>query len=176
MNLEAVKYSRIEYARRFIVEPGSDWKNFVEPYSKTHEDKYLRGSRLRLRILKDSDSDRQLLKLTKKFESDSPYVRQIITLILSPGEYELLDGLEGNRVRKTRCYHSYLGQIFSIDVFEGELSSLLICETERDSLEDLMSAEFPAYASREVTEDAFFTGGNLCQTTHTELFEKLSAI
>lgn len=171
--MEAAKYSRVEYERRFLV--STDWKNFVEPYSKTFEDKYLQDSRLRLRLLTDSDTSRQLIKLTKKFESNSPYFQQISTIILSPDEYKLLDALEGNRLRKTRYYHNYRGQVLSIDVFENELDKLVLCETERDSLEDLMSAELPAYIKREVTEDIFFTGGNLCRTTNADLLRKLSA-
>ncbi len=73
MSVEATKYSRIEYERRFLVSPNADWKKIVELYSKAFEDKYIRNSRLRLRILTDSDTGRHLIKLTKKFESDSPY-------------------------------------------------------------------------------------------------------
>lgn len=176
MNLEAAKYSRVEYERRFLVAPESDWKKFVEPYSKTFEDKYLRDSRLRLRILTDSDSSRQLIKLTKKYESDSPYFQMISTIILSPEEYQIFDALEGNRLRKARYYHNYGGRIFSIDVFENELSGLVLCETESDGLEDLMSAEPPGYVKLEVTEDAFFTGGNLCKTTSADLLNKVAAL
>lgn len=175
MNRETAKYSRVEYERRFLVAPESDWKKFAEPYSKTFEDKYLKDSRLRLRILTDSDSSRQLLKLTKKYESDSPYFQAITTIILSPPEYQMLDALEGNRLRKTRYYHNYHGRVFSIDVFENELAGLVLCETESDSLEDLLSAEPPAYVKCEVTEDAFFTGGHLSQTTNADLLDKLAA-
>lgn len=175
MNSEAAKYSRIEYERRFLVAPDAGWKEFVEPYSKIFEDKYLQGARLRLRILTDSDSSRQLIKLTKKFESDSPYFQMITTIILSPLEYQLLDALEGNRLRKARYYHHHQGRVFSIDVFENELDGLVLCETESDGLEDLMSAEPPAYVKYEVTEDVFFTGGQLCQTTNADLLHKLSA-
>lgn len=174
MNTEAAKYSRIEYERRFLVAPDTDWKQFIEPYSKTFEDKYLQNARLRLRILTDSDSSRQLIKLTKKFESASPYFQMITTIILSPMESKLFDALEGNQLKKVRYYHNYRGQVFSIDVFENELDGLIICETETDSLEDLMSAELPAYVSREVTEDIFFTGGNLCGTANADLLRKLS--
>lgn len=174
MNQEATKYSRIEYERRFLVAPDSDWQKFVEPYSKTFEDKYIANSRLRLRFLTDSDSDRQLIKLTKKYESDSPYFQQITSIILSQEEYQLFDVLEGNRLKKVRYYHNYQGQIFSIDVFENELRGLILCETERDNLEDLMSAEFPDYAKYEVTEDSFFTGGNLCRVTQSDLLKKLA--
>ena len=173
MNAEAEKYSRIEYERRFLV--SSDWEKFVEPYSKTFEDKYFKDTRLRLRVLTDSDSSRRLIKLTKKFESDSPYFQMITTIILSPTEHKLFDALEGNRLKKIRYYHNYRGQVFSIDVFENELNGLVLCETETDSLEDLMSAELPAYIEREVTEDIFFTGGNLCRTENADLLGKLSA-
>jgi len=174
MNTEAAKYSRIEYERRFLVAPNDDWKRFVESYSKTFADKYLKGTRLRLRILTDSDSDRQLIKLTKKFESDSPYFQQITTIILSPNEYPIFDALEGNRLKKVRYYHHYGSRIFSIDVFENELDGLVLCETESDGLEDLMSTELPDYILREVTEDVFFQGSNLCRTTNAELLNKLS--
>lgn len=174
MNLEVAKYSRIEYERRFLVAPDSDWQKFIEPYSKIFADKYLANSRLRLRLLSDSDSDRQLIKLTKKYESDSPYFQQITSIILSQEEYKIFDILEGNCLKKVRYYHNYQGQVFSIDVFENELKGLILCETERDSLEDLMSTEFPDYAKYEVTENSFFTGGNLCRITQSELLKKLA--
>ena len=174
MNVEAAKYSRIEYERRFLVSTDADWKNFVEPYSKTFEDKYLQDTRLRLRLLTDSDTNRQLIKLTKKFESDSPYFQQICTVILSLNEHRLFNTLEGNRLKKIRYYHNYCSQVFSIDVFTGDLDGLVLCETESDGLENLMSAELPAYLEHEVTEDIFFTGGNLCRTTRADLLHKLS--
>src|SRR4029453_12215402 len=96
------KYTRVEYERRFLVSTQSDWRSYVESFSKTFEDKYLRHARLRLRILTDSDTGRQIIKLTKKFEAVSPYFQTINRILLSPNEYELLDGLEGDRLKKTR--------------------------------------------------------------------------
>jgi CYTH domain-containing protein len=173
--MEETKYTRVEYERRFLVPPRTDWQSYVESYSKTFEDKYLRDGRLRLRILTDSDTGRRLIKLNKKSESDSPYFQTVSRILLSPGEYELLDGLEGNRLKKIRYYHNHIGRVFSVDVFEGELEGLILCETEADSLEELMLAEPPAYAEHEVTDDPFFTGGNLCRMTRAELLGKLSA-
>lgn len=176
MDAEESKYTRVEYERRFLVSPRSDWRGAVESYSKTFEDKYLRHARLRLRILTDSDTGRQIIKLTKKFESASPYFQSISRILLSPREYELLDGLEGDRLKKIRYYHNYDGRVFSIDVFEGELNGLVLCEVEAEGIEELMLAEPPAYAKYEVTEDAFFTGGNLCRTTRAELLRKLETV
>ena len=176
MDTEESKYTRVEYERRFLVSPHSDWRSYVESYSKTFEDKYLRHARLRLRILTDSDTGRQIIKLTKKFESVSPYFQTISRILLSPDEYELFDSLEGDRLRKIRYYHNYHGRVFSVDVFEGELNGLVLCEIEAEGIEELMSANPPAYAKHEVTENAFFTGGNLCRTTRAELLRQLETV
>jgi CYTH domain-containing protein len=175
MEWEETKYTRLEYERRFLVSPQADWRRAVEPYSKTFEDLYLRPGRLRLRILTDSDTGRRLIKLNKKFDSDSPYFRKISRILLSPEEHELFATLPGDRLEKTRHYHLDRGRVFSIDVFTGELDGLVLCETEADGLEELLSIQPPAYASHEVTKDPFFTGGNLCRTSRAELLRKLAA-
>ena len=173
MDIEESKYTRVEFERRFLVSSHSDWRGAAESYSKTFEDKYLRHARLRLRVLTDSDTGRRIIKLTKKFESASPYFQTINRILLSPGEYKILDGLEGDRLKKIRHYHNYRGRVFSVDVFEGVLDGLILCEAEAAGIEELMSVEPPPYVKYEVTEDSFFTGGNLCRTTNAELLLKL---
>jgi CYTH domain-containing protein len=128
------------------------------------------------RLRADTDTGRRLIKLTKKLESESPYFQRIGRILLSPSEHELLSTLEGDRLRKTRYYHIDRGRVFSIDVFEGELDGLVLCETEAEGLEELMSVQAPAFVGPEVTEDPFFTGGNLCRTTRAELVRKLATV
>lgn len=176
MNLEEAKYTRVEYERRFLVSALANWRSLVEPYSKSFEDRYLQDTRLRLRLLTDSDSGRQLIKLTKKAASSSPYFCTISRILLSYGEYMLLSSLASRQLKKTRYYHHYEDRVFSIDVFEGELEGLILCETEASSLEELMQAEPPDYVKQEVTEDEFFTGGALCQIGREELRRKLTAL
>ena len=176
MDTQEIKYTRVEYERRFLVSPHINWNSLVEPYSKRFEDKYLRNTRLRLRLLTDSDTGRQLIKLNKKFDSASPYFQTTGRILLSPGEYKLFGEMEGDQLNKTRYYHNYLGRVFSIDVFEGELEGLVLCETEADSLEELMGATPPEYARQEVTEDPFFTGGHLCRAMRTDLLSKLAVL
>jgi CYTH domain-containing protein len=171
---DEARYSRVEYERRFLVSPGSDWRSHAEPYFKTFDDKYLFDSRLRLRVLTDSDTGRRVNKLTKKNESASPYFCAINRILLSNRELEFLDALDGHRLRKRRYYHDCNGRVFSIDVFEGELAGLILCETEASSLDELMNVEPPWYAGPEVTEDPFFTGGNLAGTERAELLARLA--
>lgn len=174
MTTKALKYPRVEYERRFLVAHNSKWRNYVESYSKRYEDSYLRQSRLRVRKLTDLDTGRQVIKLTKKFESPSPYFQTNSRIILSELEYNLFDKLESDDISKVRYYHNYENSLFSIDVFEGELTGLILCEHEAESLQDLMIVTPPDYVISEVTEDTFFTGGNLSRIKHTELMHKLS--
>ena len=176
MNRAETKYTRIEYERRFLVSPHADWQLVIEPDAKTLEDKYLRHSRLRLRVLTDSDTGWQIIKLNKKSASDSPYFQTISRILLAPSEYELLACLAGDRITKTRHYHNYQGRVFSLDVFAGELEGLVLCETEAESLAELMAVQPPPYILCEVTEDPFFTGGNLCRIRREELLHKLATL
>lgn len=176
VDLEDSKYTRTEYERRFLVSSNADWRRFVESYSKTYEDRYLRGTRLRLRVLTDLDTGRRVLKLNRKSVSPSPYSRVVSRILLAPGEHALLESLPGDPLKKIRYYHNYGGRVFSIDVFEGELEGLILCETEAMGLEELMSVEPPPYATLEVTEDPFFEGGNLSRTSHADLIFKISPI
>src|SRR6478672_5265464 len=99
---EESKYTRVEFERRFLVAPGSGWEKSVKSYSKLFEDIYLSNTRMRLRVLTDSDSDRRIIKLTKKTPSDSPYFRTISRILLAQNEYDILKRLDGRRITKVR--------------------------------------------------------------------------
>ena len=173
---EPARYTRPEFERRFLVSPSSGWREVVEPYSKTFEDTYIRRTHLRLRVLSDSSTGQEFIKLTKKLESASPYVQMTGSIPLSPLEYDFLSGLQGDRIRKVRHYHIHRGYVFSIDEFQDELAGLVMCEVEAGGVEELMQIEMPEYAVAEVTEDPFFTGGHLCRTSRDELARRLGAM
>jgi CYTH domain-containing protein len=176
MNTEEYQYTRVEYKRSFLVEPTARWQVEIAPYAKTHVDKYICNTRLRLRVMTDKDTGRQLLKLNKKADSVSPYYRTISQILLTQDEYKTLNMLEGAWLRKTRYYHINNDHFFSIDVYEGELEGLILCKTEADCLENLLRISPPGYITQELTNDIFFTGGNLCRTTQSTLQAKLATL
>jgi CYTH domain-containing protein len=176
MNTKECQYTRVEYKRSFLVAPTAKWRVGIAPYAKTHVDKYLCNTQLRLRVMTDTDTGRQLLKLNKKGDSVSPYFRIISRILLSQDEYKTLNMLDGAWLRKTRYYHTNNDHLFSIDVYEGELEGLILCKTEADCLENLLRISPPEYITQEVTEDIFFTGGNLCRTTQSALQAKLATL
>ena len=176
MSANDSKYTRIEYERRFLVRAGANWADRADPVSRVIDDKYLRDTRLRLRIVTESESGHRTIKLTKKAESSSPYFTTISRIVLSPHEYRLLDAIDGDRLTKRRFYYAQRGRRFAIDRFEDALEGLVLCEVEADGLGELMGIEPPDFVQREVTEDPFFTGANLCRTTREDLLARLASI
>ena len=140
------------------------------------QDRYLLNTRLRLRIMTDLPEERRVFKLNRKAESDSPYFRSMTRILLGCDDYDTLAQVPANELTKRRHYHDYDGRVATIDVFGGPLDGLILCEVEASSLEELMSIPKPPYASREVTEDPFFQGGNLCRATASQLRSKLGPL
>lgn len=170
---EPERYTRPEYERRFLVAPSTDWRSVVEPYSKRFQDLYIRHSHLRLRTLTDSATGREFIKLTKKLVTGSPYQQLVGSIPLSPMEYEFIAALPGDRLEKVRHYHFHGGNVFSIDVFQGELKGLVLCEVETADLDGLMRIDLPEYCARDVTDDGFFTGGQLSRASREEVAARL---
>jgi CYTH domain-containing protein len=173
MTSDATKYARIEYERTFLVRADADWREVVELDVRTLDDAYLRGTRLRLRIVTDSRTSKRVIKLTKKEESGSPYFRTISRILLSADEATLLDSLAADRLRKTRHIHRIDGRTFAIDAFEGQLRGLVLCSVEADGLDELMAIEPPSYVLREVTHDPFFSGAHLARIDRSGLLARL---
>jgi CYTH domain-containing protein len=176
MSANDSKYTRIEFERRFLVRADARWADRVDPVSRVIDDKYLRDTRLRLRIVTESQSCHRTIKLTKKAESSSPYFTTISRIVLSPHEYRLLDAIDGDRLTKRRFHYTQHGRRFAIDRFEDALEGLVMCEVEADGLGELMGIEPPDFVEREVTKDPFFTGANLCRTTREDLLARLASI
>ncbi len=169
-----MKYTRVEYERRFLVPSAAEWRAAAEPGANVIEDKYLRGTRLR--AVSETASRTHVIKLTKKADSPSPYFRTISRILLSPEEHRIFDALDGDRLTKTRHHYAYLGRLFAIDVFDRHLDGLILCEVEATSLDDLMQARPPAFVQREVTDDSFFSGANLCRIGRDDLLAKLASL
>src|SRR6476620_11135124 len=103
------KYSRIEYESRWVMRLGPGWVDLTEPYSTRLHDRYLDNSRLRLRHQVDTDTGREVRKLTKKYFSDSPFRRQITGVVLDAAEAELMSRPPAHEIAKTRFYRANEG-------------------------------------------------------------------
>jgi CYTH domain-containing protein len=65
-------------------------------------------------------------------------------------------------------------QSFSIDIFDGRHQGLILAEMELENKAGVDEIALPSFVIRDVTDDPFFTGGNLVTITDEEFKQGLS--
>lgn len=163
--MHAGKYARVERERRFLLEAPPAPSSVT--VTRVITDRYLPGTRLRLRRSESRDGGAAELKLTQKIPAGRPGAVQglITTTYLSRAEYDLLASLPAAVLTKTRLSVPPLG----VDVFDGPLTGLVLAEAEFADDEESLAFEPPAECAAEVTDDIRFTGGSLATASREAL-------
>jgi CYTH domain-containing protein len=168
--LRAGKYARIERERRFLLTSPPPASAVVA--TRRIIDRYLTGTRLRLRRVEHVDTANYEYKLGQKIPADVPGPIQglITNIYLTRAEYGLLASLPADVLSKTRLSVPPMG----IDVFDSRLQGLIMAEAEFTS--DATAAAFipPPYCTAEVSTDPRFTGGRLVRVDADELARWMS--
>jgi CYTH domain-containing protein len=164
------KYARIERERRFLL-AGPPPAAAVTARRRI-TDRYLPGTRLRLRRIDYLDSGDCEFKFTQKVPVGRPgYVQGLITnTYLSAAEYDLLASLPAAVLSKTRMSVPPL----SIDVFEPPLHGLVMADVEFSTDNEAQSFLPPPAAVAEITNDTRFTGGSLVSARRHDLLAWLA--
>jgi CYTH domain-containing protein len=138
-------------------------------------DRYLPNTRLRLRHMQSLSGDEHIYKLTKKYRSETQnaYETTITNVYLTEAEYHHFETLEAKILKKKRYQYSLPNFPLSIDVFEGRHQGLILAEMEVEKKTDVDELVLPAFVLKDVTEDPFFSGGNLATMTEEEFRQGL---
>ncbi|NJN44396.1 MAG: hypothetical protein HC806_06525 [Anaerolineae bacterium] len=162
MKSARMKYARVERERRFLLRELPPGLRLDSPHTRI-TDRYLPGTRLRLRRMDDHQGNISALKFTQKYPPPDGFgLETVITNIyLTEAEFDAMASLSGKLLIKRRYKYPVEGHTYSIDVFEGELKGLILCEIEFGEDTVLQPFDLPPFASREVTDESFYTGGNL---------------
>jgi CYTH domain-containing protein len=155
------KYAHVERERRWLVD-ATRLRELDLASAVAIEDRYIEGTRLRLRTMRSAEGE-TVFKLTKKYASDDPLARPIVTAYLSEAEHAVLAALPAAPLNKHRFRIAGDRQGFAIDRFEGPLRGLLLAEIELDREVDLRALLPPAWAVREVSHDPRYDGANLAR-------------
>jgi CYTH domain-containing protein len=169
------KYACLETERRYLLKKIPD--DLLENTNGwLITDRYFPNTRLRLRHMKSVSGNENIYKLTQKYRSETQnaYETTITNLYLTEEEYNHLESLEGKIIKKKRYPYSVQNHNFSIDVFEGRHQGLILAEMEFEGQSELGEFTSPLFAFRDVTDDPFFTGGNLVTMTDEEFRQGLS--
>jgi len=157
------KYARIELERRWLVDRAAR-PSLEGAWMTLIEDRYIDGTRMRLRRMSRPDLGETKWKLTKKYDTERPEARPIVTAYLTAAEYEVLTALPARVLVKRRYHLPIDGRFWSLDVFEGLLAGLEVVETEADDEAALAALVPPAWATKEVTHDVRYQCGALAQS------------
>jgi CYTH domain-containing protein len=168
------KYARVERERRYLLQDLPEGLTRASPHVQI-TDNYITGTRLRLRKVREPQTNKWTVKLTQKFAPDSKdFSRTIITNIyLNALEVEMLAVSDANEIRKNRYPFEFEGRHFSIDMFLGDLFGLVLAEVGFETDEELKNFPPPPFAIAEVTNHELFTGGKLCQVSFEEIREAI---
>lgn len=169
-----MKYARREREHRFLLDRAPKPAEGAEALQL--EDRYLTGTRLRLRLVRRAGRE-PAYKLGQKIqvEPDHPSTVAHTTLYLDRREYETLHRLAGTTLRKTRTLHPWDGLTLAVDVFAGELEGLVLAEVDVGEAAGASGA-LPLPAGLEVTDDERFTGAALAGTGAEQLRRALSDV
>ena len=167
---ESSKYARVERERKFLLDRLPEELTPASPHVQI-TDNYITGTRLRLRKIRDPQTNKWTLKLTQKFAlNKSDLSRTILTNVyLNATEYNTLAVFEANEIRKNRYSFENAGDKYGIDLFLGDLLGLILAEISFESDEELEQFEQPAFAFAEVTNSEMFTGARLVDLTFEDI-------
>ena len=158
------KYARIEWERRFLLSSFPSGEKVTR--TRRISDRYIEGTRLRLRQQCDSDSQ-PVFKLTQKLPGGTARGQQglITSMYLTREEFDVLARLPAKVLTKVR--HSV--PPFGIDMFEGMLSGLILAEAEFNSAAEASALVLPSFIVAEVSDERRFTGGSLATASREDI-------
>lgn len=165
------KYALIERERRYLLRDLPEGITRADPHLQI-TDNYMTGSRLRLRKVREPRSNKWTVKFTQKFAPNPEDLsRTIITnTYLNALEADVLSTVfNSNEIRKNRYQFEFEGRKCSADMFLGDLFGLVLAEVSFDTDEELENFRLPPFALVEVTNEHFFTGGNLSEVTFADV-------
>jgi CYTH domain-containing protein len=168
------KYARIERERRYLLEDLPEGLTRAEHHLQI-TDNYITGTRLRIRKVRDPQTNKWVVKFTQKFAPNpNDLSRTIITNVyLNATEAETLSIFAANEIRKNRYYYEHEGTRFTIDMFIGDLFGLVLAEASFETDQELDNFQSPPFALAEVTNLETFTGGRLSELKYAEVREEI---
>jgi CYTH domain-containing protein len=169
------KYACLEIESRYLLRQIPDDLR-DNPQGWLIIDRYLPNTRLRLRHMQSLSGDEHIYKLTQKYRSESQDVYETIitNMYLTEAEYDRFETLEAKTLKKKRYPYSLPNFSLSIDVFEGRHQGLILAEMEMDKKADVDELALPSFILKDITDDLFFSGGNLATMTDEEFRQGLS--
>jgi CYTH domain-containing protein len=158
----SMKYAHVEREQRFLLSAVPARLHTVP--TRTIYDRYVSGTRLRIRVVEEPGRD-PVLKLGQKIRmaGELPMAVAHTTMYLDRDEYEALLAMPAEELRKTRQVIQLNEITVAVDEFQGDLEGLVLAEVDLGE-NGVPISQLPIPFVAEVTGDERFTGGKLAST------------
>ena len=158
--MTSLKYAHVERERRWLLMRVPELPH--DPRTWHIVDRYLRGTRLRLREVSEPDGT-VVRKLGQKVRlGDDTREVAHTSLYLDEAEWAMLAALPADVLTKTRTFVALGTASIAFDAFEGPLAGLVLAEVDSGDGEAVdLPAEYGPFD--EVTDDEAFTGAALAE-------------
>jgi CYTH domain-containing protein len=158
----SMKYAHIEREQRFLL-AAFPAQLYTVP-AKTIYDRYVTGTRLRLRAIEEPGRH-PILKLGQKIRmaGELPMAVAHTTMYLDRDDYEALAAMPAEELHKSRRVVRLNEIRVAVDEFQGDLEGLVLAEVDLGE-NGVPISELPIPFLAEVTGDERFTGGKLAST------------
>lgn len=168
------KYAHIERERRYLLADLPEGMTRADHHLQI-TDNYITGTRMRVRKVRDPQTNKWVVKFTQKFApSPGDLSRTVITnLYLNATEAETLSIFAANEIRKNRYYYEFEDRRFSVDMFIGDLFGLVLAETSFETDEELDRFGKPSFAIADVTNNEMFSGGKLSEMKYEDVRKEI---
>lgn len=156
------KTAQTELRRLFLVhglpEPLSHASSHLQLF-----DNYIKGTRLRLRQIRDPYSKVWTRILQQHFPVGDGHesIGKLAEIYLHEDEYALFEQFEGREIRKNRYFHDIDGISVAFDVYLGPLWGLNTARVDFEELKEMADFTPPPSFILEVSDDPFFAGDSL---------------
>lgn len=162
---------RIEHERRFLVTAPLAGQALDE--SCHIDDRYIIGTRLRLRSVTPENGGVPIFKFCKSYGAIAVGAEPIVNIYLMTGQHAVLAMLPAQQVDTRRYHVMHNDQRVALDIFKGALAGLLTAEVEALDAAALYTITAPGWVDAEITDDPVFHGGHLATVNSEMLCERL---
>ena len=164
--MDLLKYAKVERERRWLLDGLPPFPDDARQVRIV--DRYLNGTRLRLREVTETDGT-VVRKLGHKVRLGGD-AREVActSLYLDDAEWAALSALPGDVLRKLRVFVPHGEHTIALDVFEAPYDGLVLAEIDSGDRPagrpDILTGRY--HVVREVTDDEAFTGAALARRAH----------
>ena len=166
-----LKYAHVERERRWLVDPTGALPDADDVLEIS--DRYVTGSRLRLREVRNPDGS-VVRKLGHKVRlGTGPEEVACTSLYLDEEEWALLAALPADELHKQRRRLRVDGRVVALDLFGGHCTGLVLVEI--DGSPALTPTDAGVAVVAEVTNDERLTGGGLARASRQQVLAVLAS-